>query len=119
MTSGPSPHGEARSDGLERRQVARHACLLTGDCRPVAPAIGPLDRFATRDLSRAGAALLCPRPYDKGTLLEIELRNPGPSIACRRLLLVVHQRASSDGQWLVGGPFYTELNPDELEALCA
>jgi hypothetical protein len=85
----------------------------------VAPAIGPVDRFAALDLSSAGAALLCPSPYDKGTLLEIELRNAGPPIACRRLLLVVHQRASTDGQWLVGGPFYTDLSPDELKALSA
>jgi hypothetical protein len=107
------------SSRIERRQAVRHTCRLIGDCRPVTPAIGPVDRFATHDLSRTGAALLCPRPYDKGTLLEIELRSSGHSIACRRLLLVVHQRASGDGQWLVGGLFYTELSPDELHALCA
>ena len=118
MTSGPSPAG-VRSQSVERRQAARHACVLIGDCRPVAPAIGPVDRFFTRDLSGAGAGGTAADPYEKGTLLEIELRKPGPSIACRRLLIVVHQSAAGDGEWLVGGPFYTELSPDELWALCA
>jgi hypothetical protein len=59
--------------------------------------------------------LVLPRPFDPGTLLEVELQGKG-----RRTLVptmrVVHVRKHENG-WLFGCALETELGPADLAAL--
>jgi hypothetical protein len=110
---------QIKSRSPERRQAARCACAVDVDCRAVAPEAGPPEHCTMHDLSTAGAAVVSTIPFNAGTLLEVEFKNPASSVLCKRLLLVVHARAFDDERWLVGGLFYTELSPPELQAFSA
>ncbi len=71
-----------------------------------------------RDLSLAGLGLLFHHPVQPGTLWEVALRNPATGYERTRLLLIQHTRETGAASRAAGGPFYRELAPAELRALC-
>jgi len=102
----------------ERRQAPRFPCQLDVEYRAVTAPFVAAGKCELRDVSASGAAMLSPAPHDCGTMLEIKLSNPRRQFSCKRLWLIAHSRPAASRQWIVGGPFYTELSVDELEALC-
>jgi hypothetical protein len=93
--------------------------------RPTAEAVGQVvvlvDGWALPsfivNLSLDGAALCLLRAVERGTVLDLELRNLTLGFAVRRRLRVTHVSESSDGFAIAGGVFLTSLSRDELQAL--
>jgi hypothetical protein len=101
----------------ERRQEVRCFCPLDISCRPTPIKKANPVAATCHDLSSGGIGLILPRQLEAGSLLEIRMQNPKRNYSCTRLVLAVHSRPESDGNWLVGGLFYNELSIEELEGL--
>jgi hypothetical protein len=101
----------------ERRQEMRCLCPLDISCRSTP--IKKANQFTARcrDLSSSGIGMIVPRQLEPGSLLEIRMLNPKHNYSCTRLVLAAHSRPESDGNWVVGGLFYSELSIEELEGL--
>jgi hypothetical protein len=70
-----------------------------------------------RDISQTGLGLLVGRPFDPGTLLEVELeRTRRRRRAMVLRMRVVHVRRQDQG-WLLGCSLETELSAADLAAL--
>lgn len=68
------------------------------------------------NVSRGGVGLVADRPFERGTVLSVELPSDGPGAGASVLACVLRSSPLDDGQWGVGCIFVTELNDDDLRA---
>jgi hypothetical protein len=69
------------------------------------------------DLSRVGMALVLPQQLTAGQLLIIELRRSKPDVFLTMLLRAVYAYPLPSGSYRVGGQFFRELAPTDLERM--
>src|SRR5947207_14623946 len=96
---------------VECRVSERLACELPSSCQPASGITSKESRWAAtiRDISLGGAKLNLRRRFEPGTGLAIELPGTGNGEAYTVLARVVHVRAQSDGTWLLGCRFISQL----------
>jgi hypothetical protein len=88
--------------------------------RPALPGLATENRtpvgWRPRAMSSAGGiALILTRPFERGTILIVELAcNP---VETRRIIEVVHVAPEPDGRWVIGCVFASPLAEDELQVL--
>jgi hypothetical protein len=70
-----------------------------------------------RDLSAGGVGLVLRRRFEVGTALFVHFGSVDPSAVQVLLVKVMHTTCLSDGAWLLGCAFVTELANDELRRL--
>jgi len=68
------------------------------------------------DLSRGGVGLRMLRPIPVGTEIQISLRSPAKGLLAFQAF-VVHSTVQTDGEWLIGCRFATEIGNEELDEL--
>lgn len=105
------------ADHAERRQSVRYRCVVPVVCQSVNCSSPVADTFPCHDLSLGGLALHVLCRLDPGTLLTVRLPGRGRHAPPTRLLLVRHAQPRAEGDWLVGGTFYTDLTDDDLDVL--
>jgi PilZ domain len=106
---------------MECRVSSRHECGLQTSCQPIA-ARGDQDMSwpaEIRDLSTGGAGLVLGRRFERGAGLAIEIPETPEAPGDTLLVQVVHVKALSAGQWLLGCRFVSRLSDDELNRLVA
>jgi hypothetical protein len=108
---------ESNSAGAERRAWVRYPCDVEGSCQALMAARGLQWVAKVRNLSRGGMALTLRRRFEMGTLLAIEVQGRSAKSPSTLMGRVAHVTAMSDGTWLLGCAFSSELSEQELQAL--
>ncbi|MFO0966421.1 MAG: PilZ domain-containing protein [Gemmataceae bacterium] len=110
LISAPEP----RCANAERRGDPRHFVDAAVSCRPVGDNAAPNLTGRVRDVSTLGIGLVLPEPIEPGVLLDIDLiNNRGNWVGAVRGR-VVHNLRTSDGVWIIGCAFVSELDDAEL-----
>jgi PilZ domain len=105
--------------GCECRVYERHACGLASRCQP-ASTFGKEDlkwSGTIENVSIGGVGLILERRFEKGTGLAIELPGNAVNDAYVVLAKVVHVRRQTNGTWMLGCKFVSELSEDEVRRL--
>jgi hypothetical protein len=117
LVSSPGP---VKSRAVAECRVSeRVACALPSSCQPASGITSKEARWAAtiRDISLGGAKLNLRRRFEPGTGLAIELPGAGGGEPYTVLARVIHVRAQSDGSWLLGCQFISQLGEDEMQRL--
>jgi hypothetical protein len=113
------PHAPLAGPGAAqgRRASPRYAADLEVSCRRALGA-GRADAWPARlrDLSVGGIGLVLARRFEVGTLLAVDLVNPGSGSPRCLLARVTHVTAHAAGEWLVGLALLREVREDDLRA---
>lgn len=100
----------------DRRVAVRYPGNPDASCHAVAPSGGVCPAWV-RDISASGVALLIGREFEPGTVLTVELENPGQGVTSALRARVVHTlEIPPDDRWLHGCAFERELTGEELRA---
>jgi hypothetical protein len=114
----PAAGNAAGSGEAERRVAVRYPSTAPNrDCEVETAEQEERWPAVIRDISQTGMGLFVGRPFDPGTLLEVELEKTRRRR--RRMVLamrVVHLRRQ-DGGWLLGCVLETELTEAQLAGL--
>ncbi|MCS6851805.1 MAG: PilZ domain-containing protein [Gemmataceae bacterium] len=102
----------------EPRPRQNHFSQLEASCHPIATTRDDPWPAQVRDLSPRGIGLLLKRRFEPGTLLAVELQSLSQSYSRTLVARVVHAKAQSSGDWMIGCMLASRLDEDELEALC-
>jgi hypothetical protein len=97
----------------------RHPCDLQAACQAVV-ARGAGDSLwsaTVRNISCGGVGLVLDRRFEPGTGLTIEIPQTTSSRDTTLFVRVVHVRDLTEGKWLVGCAFLSELSMDEIADL--
>ena len=70
-----------------------------------------------RNLSSGGLAVRLSRPFEPGTLLNIELSDKTKRLTRSLLVQVVHAAAEGNRLWIIGCEFIRPLGEEELQTL--
>lgn len=113
----PNPVPSPDEAGPERRASVRQrfdwdvACELTS--------YGLSERWSARvrDISADGLGLVLDRPFESGTVLEVELASRDGSLAYTVVARVSHSKPLGDGEWLAGCSFVGRVSDEELRDL--
>ena len=102
---------------IERRNGKRMVPTQRTLCLLQAP--GESDRItgSVQDLSLKGIAVLTDRHYPMGSLVHILLVNASHTFSVELDLKVIRSFPTSDGQFLIAGPFLRPLLHDEVVPL--
>jgi hypothetical protein len=100
---------------IERRTSVRYFSNLA--CRLVADDPANSRPAIIRDISRGGLGLILNQPFERDSMVAVEV--PLPDLGRLRVLIarVVHSSPNTEGQWHVGCAFITVLQQAELEVL--
>jgi hypothetical protein len=113
------PHAPLAGPGAAqgRRASPRYAADLEVSCRRALGA-GRADAGSARlrDISVGGIGLVLARRFEVGTLLAVDLANPGSGSPRSLLARVTHVTAHAPGEWLLGLALLRPVGEDELRA---
>ncbi len=113
MSDPPSPGTADR-----RAAIRHHPNRRSTDCEVEAAEKEERWPATVWDISQSGVGLLVERPFDPGTLLEVELegsrQHPGQVLSMRVIRVHRHEKG-----WLLGCALETALLPEELGRLVA
>ena len=115
-------HDAAASRPAERRAYVRLASSLSAACRPAGrSSLEPGWLGTVRDISRGGVGLVMQHRFQRGTLLTVELRQPGGELVRTVQVRVAHATAIRLGVgrhcWLLGCAFEKPLTDEEFAGL--
>lgn len=101
----------------DRRASVRYPCELETSCAPLPGRSGLEWSGQVRNISCGGLGISLQRRFEPGTLLAVAIQagdgSPAQSVLCR----VVHVHAQTDGGWLTGCCFASELSEEDVQAL--
>ncbi len=122
--------GELEEDELRALQAARvrpsepdcrawmrFDCNLTTRCYSVAPALPETWNARVLDVSAGGVSLLMPRPFERGTLLRLELPENGDCAGQELLIRVLRVQKSEANGWALGCELAEQLDDADLDRL--
>jgi hypothetical protein len=103
----------------DRRGAQRFPADLDAFCQPPPGHVNDPNWFLARvvNVSAGGVGLIASRGFAAQTYLAIELKNESKSYFQVIPARVVHVTRHTDGTYLIGCAFQTELNEEELNAL--
>jgi CheY-like chemotaxis protein len=107
------------TDGLppDRRSAYRYRCDIQTVCRLSEEQESNAWPSRLQNISSGGVALLIDRQLEAGTPLHIELPDLTWSLRRKVPIRVIHVRAHSAVDWLLGAAFPERMNDDDLLAI--
>lgn len=98
----------------EARTAQRHDCEVATTCQPPSAWVKDPWPAVIRNIGAGGASLTLGRRFERGSGLAIELPSTDGSTSTV-LGRVVHVSPFTDGGWLLGVSFISELSAEEVE----
>jgi hypothetical protein len=103
--------------GMERRAFVRLPCSLTSSGHAIPSRAEDLWTAQVWDVSQGGLSLRTDRPFDRGTLLGIELEERLQGARPTLFVRVVRATEEPGAGWVLGCRFVNKLSDAELQAL--
>lgn len=100
--------------GANRRLHVRHVCDQLAMCRSTDGETNALASVV--NISRGGIGLIADTPFERGTVVMIELTLSEERPAFRLLACVLHASSRPNGYWALGCAFVTELDDADLRS---
>lgn len=100
----------------ERRKHYRHACTLSISCHPYVNRGDETWVGQLMDISRGGLRVEVTRRFERGTILNILIKDAPPEAPDSLLARVLYVGAKGDGKWTLGCNFSPELDETEIHA---
>src|SRR4051812_26942609 len=108
-------HEGSASRPAERRTYARLASNLAASCRPTGRSLEPGWLGTVRDISPGGVGLILQHRFQRGTFLDIELRDAADVLLRTIRVRVIHATAlhlNGRHVWLLGCAFEQPLSDE-------
>jgi hypothetical protein len=114
MTGGaPAPRTAGAED---RRAFVRYPCALDVSCQAARSSDDLWWNARVCDISLGGLGMALGRPFERGTVLEVEFQGAGGQWR-RQQARVAHVERRDDGGWQVGCEFVERIGDDLLADL--
>jgi hypothetical protein len=107
----------SRPEADDGRAWVRFDCDVATTCRDAADRRARPVAVRIVNIAPGGIGLLTATPYEKGTLLSLQLPAAPGSDARTALVRVAQPARPVDGQWLLGCEFADRLGDDDLRGL--